>query len=252
MKRRAFCVGFVTIALGAVGVATATASPPEFFECRQGSGSGKTQFTNKTCTVASPTGHYELVPGIGTKKQVFKGKIGAVDFYSSAGAVLAEVQCQSGTDFGHYATPTLLQEVHFKFSKCTFAGKKCSTVTTHKGIIETNALEAQLGFIQKSTNTVGADILPEGGTTVMEFSCEPEHFKVSGSVVGEITGDINLVSKDWNLIFTVNSSNHLQDPEMLEGHSQDVLVTEIGVVGPFNSALGATGAQIGENLELGT
>lgn len=239
-------------ALVAAASSSASATTPTYYECAKAAKSGKTYtggYNNSTCTEvnAKGEGKYTLQPGRG-KDKVFKGKGGAATLYTPA--VGGEVKCGASKDEGYInATFNGQEKVLVSFSKCTTSGKKCTSAGAKAGEIKTNPLEGSLGYISASGPKVGIDLTGEGGKPSASFDCEGLEIVTSGSVIGEVTGDINTIDASYTDAFTVNGSG-VQVPTSFEGGPLQVLESTINGGGPFESGEATTTVNKGEKLEI--
>lgn len=115
----------------------------------------------------------------------------------------SEVKCTSDTDTGEIegATDTdKVTNVLVVFSGCTSTvlteTYTCTTSGQAAGVIKTNQLEGQLGYISESEKTVGLVLKPKSPATLFaEFECEKAGHKISIKVKGEIIGKITPVNE---------------------------------------------------------
>ncbi len=233
-------------ALAAVAVSSASAAPT-YYECAKVKG-GK--YEDKACSklAGSEKGEkYELQPGRG-KNKAFKGKGKAATLYTPA--VGGEVKCGTSKDEGFInASFTGQEKVKVVFGKCTSLGKNCSSPGAKKGEIKTNPLSGTLGYISKTGPKVGVSLTGEGGKPSAEFNCEGLEIVTTGSVIGEITGDVNKFNKESTDTFVVNGSG-VQIPTKFEGGPTEVLESTINGSGPFESGEETTVVNKGETLEI--
>lgn len=127
--------------------------------------------------------------------RTFTSTSGAGTLFAKNGA---EVHCVSDTDTGEIASPSgtdKVENVVVTFSECTLKllGKTftCQSGST-AGLIDTNKLEGQLGYINKTNKEVGLVLKPQSPATVFaEFECvngsTKEKIAVNGEVIGKIT-----------------------------------------------------------------
>lgn len=254
MKRMKI-MGLALVALFAMAaLATASASAtPTYYECAKAAKVGKLytgDFNNKNCSEpnAKGEGKYELKEGLG-KGKVFKGTGKAATLHTPA--VAGEVACTGSKDEG-FATLHGQDKVKVRFSGCTSLGKKCTSVSPKgkkTGEIVTNLLEGKLGYISASPLKVGVSLTGEGGKPSAEFNCEGLEVTTTGAVIGEITKDVNAISKEATDSFTVNGSG-FQTVTAFEGGPTEVLESLIGGSGPFESGEETATLNKGEALEI--
>jgi hypothetical protein len=243
--------------LAIVMASSASAALPEVYECHKLTVKPfKGKFTDKKCTKAATkaeeeagkTNKYELQPGIG-KGKVFKGKGGKATLHTPA--VGGEVTCGGFKDEGKLTSPTEQAKVLSIFTKCVSLGKNCSSPAAKKGEIKTHLLKGTLGYISKTGPKVGVALQAETGSILAEFNCEGLEISVTGSVIGEQTGNINVFNKTTSDVFKVNGED-LQEPNHFEGEApkSHVLLSLINGSGPFESGQEATAVNKGEELEV--
>ncbi len=160
-------------------------------------------YTDSSCTAKSAKakkGTYEKAPGPG--------------YTSTTSAVTLEtaglgrtVVCAASTATGE-VTGTNTGTARITFSGCELAGKKCTsegangTAAAKTGEIVTNLLDTRLlGPVsgQVWTELVSAEHAPY----LAEFSCEGPRLRVSGSLSGVQSGDINAASVTSTTTFAV-------------------------------------------------
>jgi hypothetical protein len=245
MKRMRI-LGLCLVAVFAVGVvsaATASATEPGWYECAKAAKVGKTytgKFSDKVCTTGVETGgKYELQPGVG-KGKAFKGKGGKAILHNVIpGKGDIKVECASFKDSGQVAAPNVEFNVVSIFSKCKSLGAPCKTVGGKKETITTEKLAGTLGYLNKAGKVVGADLANEaspGSGYLAQFECEGvAKVRVHGSVIGQQTGDINVISKESSAVFSVGpylgelspGYTPLVNPPKFEGGPADILLTEL-------------------------
>lgn len=112
-------------------------------------------------------------------------------------------------------------------------GLKCNSAGKTGGVVETNLLAEETGWISKANNEAGVDFKPASGTYLAEFECEGGlAVKVKDSVIGHVT-PLNVDSAASKLDLIPNATGKANSPEAFEGGSKDILETE------FNSAPGS-------------
>jgi hypothetical protein len=231
-------------AVSAVAAMSASAAEPSWYECGKAAKVGKAytgHYTDKNCTVVSGTntGKYEILPGVG-KSKVFKGTGGKGILHNVIpGKGDVKVECASFKDEGLAVMPNAEANVKVTFSKCKSLGAPCASPGAKKEEIKTSTLAGQLGYISKAGPVVGVDLANQaepGSGFITEFECTGvAKVRVHGSVIGEQTGDINLINKVSTVSYTV--ANYLGEVEAgykpltnipsFEGGSPDFLGTEL-------------------------
>jgi hypothetical protein len=256
MGRRTKVMGICLIALlstAAVAVSTASAAEPELYECSKTAKVGKGgtgRFNDKRCSVenAEHKGKYELQPGIG-KGKAFKGfDSGEVEIHVPriGGSGLL---CRSGRDKGKFTSPTTVGDVVLELGRCNFAGRgPCLASGSESTIVKSNPLSGRLGYISKSPVRVGMSLGAEGPPFPPLF-CGGIVAEITGSVIGEVTGNVNTLSRHTEDVFALNGSG-LQQVDSFEGGPEEVLFTTINGPPPEASGLQSTIRVSGEELEL--
>lgn len=239
-------------ALGAVAASGASAAPT-FYECVKTS---KGKYTDKACSVVSATseGKYELKEGVGTKGKGLKGKaIGTSKLHTFIpGKGDVPVECGKAKDTATPVLPNKITDAVTEFSKCKAAGAPCQS-GSKKEVIVTAPLSGELGII--SGSKVGVLLKPESGTYLAEFDCtDVAHIRTLGSLIGEQTGDINTISKESELAFTIQTKEYgfgpsvVNNPTHFEGEAgEHILLTELEAEGSstFEPAGGLPSGQEG-------
>ena len=226
-------------------------------------------YNNKTCSEKAKEkpkekpkgggseGVYELGNGMGKKPTaVFKGNGGSttLDSYVKGLGVIGQVTCDSTKDTGAVTGPSTMS-LTMELRKCASETGVCtSSGAKKKGTIVEGPLSGELGYIEEDPLRVGATYkLPAGAITL---TCGAQALTVSGEVIGEITGNINKISKTWNLSFTVNAGG---EPEITKIKDEEcppaclfTLTTEVPGVGTFESGENTTSVLKGEAMEAET
>lgn len=231
---------FALFALFAISAAGASAAEPAFYECAKVTG-GKYE---KGCGKEGGKGGYELREGIG-KKHELKGKSGKAKLETPG---VGAVECTSSKSVGTLTSPKTINKITVEYKGCTSNGKKCNSAGAKAGVIKTNPLKGEIGYINKAAHEVGADISPESGTNLAEFECEGVKIETYGSVIGRVE-PVNTFSKTSELIFKGTSGK--QEIRKLEGQSEDVLHTNfVGIASGLESYQEQTNVNKGEDLEV--
>jgi hypothetical protein len=248
-------MGLALVALFAMAavVAASASATPTYYECAKAAKVGKLytgKYNNKTCTEtnAKGEGKYELKEGLGKGKE-FKGTGKAATLHTPA--IGGEVKCSGSKDAG-FTTAHGQDKVTVTFTGCTSLGKKCTSVSPKgkkSGEILTNSLDGKLGYISASPLKVGVSLTGEAGKPSAEFTCEGLEITTTGAVIGEITKDINAISKESTDSFTVNGLGY-QTVTAFEGGATEVLETLANGSGPFESGEETATLNKGEALEI--
>ncbi len=230
---------------------------PTFNECKKLATKPYTgKYTDKVCSVEATTkqqeegkvNKYELTPGTGAKGKPVKGKGGVSSLHIPGAGV--EVTCKTLKDEASVTTPTTLGKGFVEFKTCEAPGKKkCTSPGQKAGTIKTNTLAGVLGYIGKSPLKVGLALRAESGSALAEFSCEGgTEVVVSGSAIGEQTGDVNAFNKAFTDVFAV--SGGLQSVTSFEGEAKEELVSKVNGSGAFPTGLALTSEDKGEELKV--
>jgi hypothetical protein len=218
MKMFAVVVGLALAASGATA-AGAAASEPAFFHCAK---VAHGEFKNKTCTEGGQAGagKYELAEGIG-RKHGFVAKGGEVQLTTAPPAEISYF-CPRSQLKGEFSSPTTIGNVVMTLgAECSEEGsfrRQCSS-PSHPvgGVIAIGPLSGSLGYVNKEKKQVGLDLVREGGGPLAEFTCKSTGtFQLKGSIIGLITGDVNVASKRFELLLATTI-------EQLEGGVPAVL-----------------------------
>lgn len=158
----------------------------------------------------------------------------------------AEVKCTLDTDLGEIEGGTdtdKVRNVLVAFSGCsakvgieTFT---CTTAGQVSGVIKTNQLEGQLGYINESAKTVGLVLKPQSPATLFaEFECtkgaNAVAIKVRGEIIGKMTPVNELVNPGghFTLTYATNGTKKwIQEPNELKvlGTTQTGLLLESSI-----------------------
>jgi hypothetical protein len=232
--RCTICAAFAAVFVSAIP-ATASALPA-FYECRKvGAGAGNYANANCSTNVGPGAGKYKATEGIG-KGASFKGRASAPVLRSPP--VNGEIICKSGTETGHPTSPTTVGGVVITLTGCATLKKKCTTSGAIPGKIVTNPLGGTLGYISHSPLRVGIDLSSEAGDWA-DIECEGLLLAVSGSVIAELTGNVNISNKRTQSLFRV-SAEGAQEVRSFEGSPTDILLGAINGSGPFEFSLEAS------------
>jgi len=230
------------LAIASVASATAAAEEKPFFEECKKVAVGTGLYKNSTCTILGGEKKYEKKEGF-AKGEKWKGKGGSATLHTPA--VSGEVTCTAFSDEGFNTGEKTVGKIFSKFTGCKTLGKSCTSAGQASGVIKTKALKGHLGYTVKPK--VGVDLSAETGTVLAEFVCGTGevNIKVEGSVVGEVTVNVNKFSKKSTTTFKVTTEG-FQQFKKLEGEAEDVLLTTINGSGPFESGQQATASNAGK------
>lgn len=186
--------------VAAVAVSSASAALPEYKVCAKATKVGKEytgKYSDKACTTTTTGGKYELVSGTG-KKPGFKAKSGPSKLETPG---VGTTECKSSKSTGEFSGSKEVKKVITEFKTCTSLGKKCQSTGAKAGTIITDASSGTLGYISKTPLKVGVVLSPETGTYLAQFECEGAQIRSLGSLVGEVKGNVNTISKSFSLSF---------------------------------------------------
>jgi len=233
------------------------------------------KYTENTCKVLAPAGTYraggapegayELESGlpknIKTGKSEFKTTSGPSEFVVS-GEPHATVECTSSKSKGEYTGTNEEKNVVVEYKGCKApeaGGYECKTPGAKFGMIKTNPLKGELGYLAgKGTSkpTVGVLLEPEAGGGYWSEAIDCTHFQLrtKGSVIAEVTGDINTISKASSNVF--QEAGGKQKWRSFEGGPEQELLTEVdsgmgfGPPGGARSFEESTASVSGQALEI--
>jgi hypothetical protein len=242
-------VAVLTIGAVATAASASAMGNPEYVVCKKLKGG---RYSDKACSkeAAGGKGKYELASVNEGKKQTLTGKSGAskFTFYTPESHRVGEVNCEKKNVKVGETTSSGTTTYHLTLGGCTSLGKNCASVGSKKGIIETGTVSGKLVLVSGSPLKVGI-LIGEPGVTLTEFNCEGTEIKITGSVIGEITGNINTFSSTYTYAFAVNAAgeNLIQ---AAEGGPPNVLTATISGVGTFATGFSSTVTVKGEALEI--
>ncbi len=230
MRRIKFLGLAAVVLVAAFGVLAATAgaeTTPKWFECAKLKKNAEKKYTgkytDKVCTktatpeeiTAGSSNKYELQEGVG-KAKVFKGKgkgTPKIEVETPYGNY--PIHCKTNSTTGKPAVPNLETGVTFALSGCEFLTHSCKTPGGKKGEITGSGLVGELGFIKPEAgpgSEVGLRIENAGGEEkpLTVFECgegETAGFvspsNLDGALIGVQTGDVNVLTKEATLTYTV-------------------------------------------------
>lgn len=228
-------LGLVLVAVfafSAVVASAASAAPPEFGRCVAQSG-GK--YTESNCQTTG-SGSFERSSTIVKKK--FTSVSGAGKLETVGGTA---VKCTGDEDEGEYTGVKTVGKLFVTFTGCKYgASTTCQNKGGTAGVIKTNELKGELGYIKKSTKEVGLSLTPAvAGGAFAEFVCFEGEIapltivvkegtakgqKGGNSVIGRI-GTVNTMASTFSLSF--KQSAGVQEITEFEGGKLDVLESSV-------------------------
>ncbi len=248
------------LTLTACVVTSAAAELPEFKVCGKATKVGKAytgRYDNGTCSVidTKSEGKFELQAWEAAKKKTFRssGESATFDSYIEGFGVTGTLTCKSSRGSGQITGPKEATTT-LTFSKCRSSGESCASEGQKAGTIVTAPLTETFLLTRVGEEYALVDVIePHEGDPFFTISCGAESVRTTGSLIGEVTGDINAISRTWTESFSLNASGEeiLQEVEQEPG-LKHVLLTEVVGVGTFGSAMGLIDTVRGESLELET
>jgi hypothetical protein len=205
------------LAIGAVFAASASAALPEYRTCIKAKIKGTGTFSDKLCSVPSKGGNkeggYELGEWNQGKKVTFTGKASVTRFTAyipeneaepwKGGTPIGDIECKSGKIAGEITGPKTSTET-ITYSSCkNNEGKKCSSPGEKAGTIKT------LPHLDTLVYGIFGGKKPKKLllTSVAEsIDCEGIAVMISVSALGEISGDVNAISKSSVESLSVNAA----------------------------------------------
>jgi alpha-tubulin suppressor-like RCC1 family protein len=179
-------------------------------------------FTTSTCTVASPThtGPYEWQAGVEKAGFMIMGAAVKLETPSKA-----RVTCVAVSGMGQITGLATVGAVVMTFSGCESEGGKCTTSGQSEGVLESEALEGNLGWEQKTDTKVALALYPVGQTgPFMQYSCAGNEVVLAGSVLAP--AETNKMSQTNTLEYAAGKGKQM--PEAFEGQPADVLENSRG------------------------
>ncbi len=229
------------LALLALASTASAAGTPTWFECAKTAKNLEKKYTgkytDKLCSVEASEAElaegkhnkYELAEGLG-KAKVTKGKGGPAVLHVKTWLGDDTVECGKSKSEGKPELPNREKEVTISFSKCVaLSVHTCTSTGAKKGEIKISGLKGELGYLEEEPTKVGLKLEseahpgPEG--EIVHFECETLNATIIGGVIGEVTKDINVVSKESDLTFVATES--IGEHEF-EGHKYKPLVNPLG------------------------
>jgi hypothetical protein len=133
-----------------------------------------------------------------------------------------QLTCSSATGKGSITGPESAGNALITFHGCQSSGSVCTSGTEPSGLITTHELSGLLGYINKSSKSVGLDLAPTSGTEFAELNCSGGMVKVKirGSLIGEVR-PINTKATSGELTFQKSAGK--QEFTKLEGGAVDLL-----------------------------
>jgi hypothetical protein len=222
-----------SFALLALASTASAAGSPTWFACLKAEPKNTGTYNDKACTAKNETGtgKYVLAESLGKNptKEV-KGKGGLAVLHVKTWLGDNTVECQKSKSAGKLELPNRMKEVSISFSKCVaLTVHKCTSPGAKSGEIKISGLKGELGYLEEEPTKVGLKLEseahpgPEGELAF--FECESLNAKIVGGVIGEVTGDINKVSKESALNYVATES--IGEHEF-EGKKYKPLVNPLG------------------------
>ena len=146
--------------------------------------------------------------------------------------IVGSVACKSTKAAGEITGPNT-SSLTLELAGCLSEGVACTTKgDKKKGQIILGPLVGKLGFIEKEPLRVGIQYhVAVPGSLI----CEAREVTIEGSMIGEITGDVNEASGTQTLTLAVNSGGE-QEVASFEGEAEEhVLISELVGVGRFST-----------------
>ncbi len=204
-----------TVGAGAIASASASASLPEYRFCVKTKPAKTGEYTENLCATHAGTpgtGAWELESWENGVTRTFAGKIGASEHAVfipeneaetwRGGTIVSTMTCKSGSTEGEVTGAKTSTET-IEFSTCSVEGKKCTSTGQKAGVILTNPLVGELGYVEEGV--VGTRVSPAVGTTIAAYTCEGTEVVMGGSVIGVNTANVNKASKEATLTYNQNA-----------------------------------------------
>jgi hypothetical protein len=208
------CIIAIGVA-GAIASASASASLPEYRFCVKTEPAKTGEYTEKNCLTHAGTpgtGNYELETWEHESKRAFKGTLGVSthDAYIpeseaepwKGGTVISVFTCKGGSSEGEI-TGSKSSLVTLTFTTCTTEGKKCTSAGQKTGVIETNPLKGEIGYLTAG-HAVGTRLSAATGAVVAEYTCEGYEVATRASLIGVDSGNVNKPGLEGTLTYEVN------------------------------------------------
>ncbi len=227
--RRIWTLGFVVVIIMAAGACEAVASPV-YEECVKQSGG---HYTTKECSAASEVatgGKYEreqVAPGA---RIAVKGKIGLTKFTAPMEGGETVLECKSGKATGRITGPGS-GETALELKGCSFTSNlkslRCETPGGRSGVITMAELSTEL--VELPGGKPGMRLSAAG--PLFEATCTffgGMKFVFSGSVLGELAGNIGVASKEQQLDLRVTPGGRQEFTDVEGGfEGEDELIATI-------------------------
>jgi hypothetical protein len=249
------CLFVVLAACGMTAQGALASGSPEWMTCFKAAKEGKTysgKYSDKACSdEVTSGGKYELGSLEHLKKTTMSTKSGPVTLQTPALAAAVDCKSMTATAFVRFWTRRWWIEIgKGNATSCVASDKaSCTSAGEKKGTI---ALSPLMGWVVPlSEGRPGVILKPEEGA-LASFECEGLAVKVSGSVLGVISGDVNTISKTATWTFSTHEGK--QEPTTYEGSEEgpNVLLSEIDGSGPFESGMSAVVTVKSEAMEVKT
>jgi hypothetical protein len=219
MKRAKLLVVCVVavIGVGAIASASASASLPEYRFCVKTKPAKTGEYTESLCATHAGTpgtGAWELESWENGVTRTFAGNIGISEHTAfipeneaepwRGGTAVGTLTCKSGSTDGEITGAKQSTET-IEFSTCTTEGKKCTSAGQKAGVIVSNSLVGELGYIEEGV--VGTRLSAAVGTTIAAYTCEGSEVVLGGSVIGVNTANVKKASKEATLTYNQNAKS---------------------------------------------
>jgi hypothetical protein len=102
-----------------------------------------------------------------------------------------EVVCKMAEDEGEVTTVIKFANVKITYTQCQEGGttNPCTSAGQPMGTVKTKVLRGLIGYVEPMQKLVGAELEPESGTVIAEFTCTggAKTVTVEGCTIGELT-----------------------------------------------------------------
>jgi hypothetical protein len=140
------------------------------------------------------------------------------------------VTCASETAAGEITT-SVGGPLTAVFTGCGSESKPCTSEGEPAGTIKTEALDSEIGFINRATGEVGTDFKPASGEFLVKFDCsgKPDiYFAIKQSVIGRLEAPSGMTTTST---FKFKGSLARQEVEEFEGAPKDTMLFQISTRG---------------------
>jgi len=205
MKRittKALLCVVAVFAASALAASAASAALPEYKTCIKANPKNTGKFSSKTCSGPEAAGgKYELGEWNQGTSPKFTGKSKnpvneTVNPFNHK--VEGAVTCKKEAVEGELTGPKTA-DIKSKWNKCVVLGTKiaCQSAGAGSGEIIGDALKTTLIYLNSAHTKVGVLINPQSGEELAKYECAGGVVKIkaTGSVIGEVLGDVNEAQK---------------------------------------------------------